>query len=596
MAISLEAFQTMAVDFAYSNEDAAVTHANNALAKWADVATPLVNYTLPRFDTARLTGFRLPVADTFPTIAATQPTAPELGDIAAVQGGNAPVFTSVAPHLDLPAAPAATMPVAPGSPPEFHLPTLPEPPQLRLPDAPQIQGFELDALPEVSLPRFESTLPVDTLVAPTAQFAFAESPYQSALLDASRAKLLRDLVDGGYGIEVHDEESLWQRARERELRNAEGEIRIAVRETAAQGFLFPPGALAATIGRKRQAAMEKMSSLSRDIALKRADLYVDNRKFTFQAVHECEQMLIAYWGAMMERALNAEKAVVETAFKTYEALRSKAQYRLDSYRAEAEVYQTVLRAALSSLEVYKLRIEGKQLDLEAQKAHVEIYRSQIENVQAAMNLYRTRLEGVRIIGDIEQMKLAAFKSSVEAYTAQVGAKNAEFSLYDARVKGELAKLNVFQSELDAYGKQVSAYGVRQQALHTELESRLAPARLKLEKYRTDIEKYSADLKAAQAGAQLVSMKYDTAMRGFEADVRLAESNVGVWRDTAKLTADMAVADARLKADMANATAQVSLSTATGFANTQATLSQSFSHLSAAALNTLSSLEAHISGG
>lgn len=589
-------FRTAVTNFALTQQNNAVTNADNVLGAWSNIVLPTVSYTPANVNVGFLAGMTAPAAPTLPSISAVSPQRPALDAISAPVFEAAPSFTLAAPVVTLPESPGATMPNSPGQAPTFNAPAIPPSPVFSLPAVPTLQSLAIPAAPTVSIPTFSSALPTADLVAPTAVFSYVERDYSSSLLDAMKTKLMSDLVNGGYGIEPADEDALWNRAREREMRNCEASIQDAARQMAARGFAAPPGAMFAQMDAIRQAAMERASDLSREIALKRADLYVENRKFTIAQIRDVEQMLIAYWGSMMERSLNAAKAVVETGIATYNAQVAAAQYRLDRYKAAGQVYEVVLKAALANLEAYKAQVEGLKLAADVQRIYADVYRTQLEGVNALANIYRTQMDGAKTQAEIEQLKLQAFKAVVETYTAQVGAKQAEFGMYESRVKGEMAKVSVFQAQVAAYGEQINAFRAKAQAAQVMLEAHLAPNKLKVDTYQADISRYSADVHSSQIALSSALGLHESKIRGFVAETSAAVQNANVWVSASKANAEIAAANAKLQGDLAVSRGQLGVASANAFATIQGHLAGSFASLAGSAISSAGSLNATIATG
>lgn len=447
-----------------------------------------------------------------------RPLEPSFNAITIPDFGSVPELVLAEPVLNMPTAPDATLPAAPGNAPELNSAVLPTAPQITLPALPTIQALALPEAPAINVPVFNANGPTDDLLEPTNRFEFHEEAYQSDLLDAAKAKLISDLVNGGYGIETADEEALWDRARERELLNAEAQIQEATRQAAARGMMMPPGALNMAISRIQTASLEKTSSLSRDIAMKRADLYVDNRKFTLQEVRQVEAMLIQYFGFVQERAINAAKYLADFGIQLFNAKVSRFNARLEAFRGAAQVYETQLRGALAHLDVYKAKVEGARLTVEVQQMYVSLYNAQLEGVKSTVELYRTQMEAAKVYTQVEMAKLDLFRSRVEAYQAQVGAKSAEFGMYESRIRGETTKVGLYEASVRAYATKVQAYQSGVAAKETVVRAQVAAAQLPLDQYRAKIQMYSTDVSRYQTDIQSALGIYDARLKKYSVQV------------------------------------------------------------------------------
>lgn len=406
-----------------------------------------------------------------------------------------PSFDVVSPEISFPAAPNANLPNSPGASPSFNLPNLPSAPSTVLPPIPTFEALSFPLPPSIDLPRFGGIVPTDDLIAPTTQFEYFEELYASALLDELKAKLLDSLQNGGYGIETADEIALFNRERDREIEAMLSRIEDAGRAMASRGFPLPPGELSIHVDRAYQDMQNKVSSASRDIALKRADMYVENRKFTIEQTKALEQILIGFHNSIQERSLNVAKSTVEMAVTIFNALVGRFNARLDAYKAQAAVFADLIRGELAKIEIYRTEVEAKGVEVQARRQLVELYLAQIKSVEMAVDIFRVQMDAARVEADIERLKLEAFRSEVEAYTAQVQAKVAEFGLYRARVDGEKAKADVFDSQVRGFIGQVTAAKAQADVSLGNLQAQTEIARAQLAGYQATVSGHEANVRS-----------------------------------------------------------------------------------------------------
>lgn len=459
---------------------------------------------------SRLLNFR-PSTFIIPTIGGTPPTIadpsfPTLPNILI------PDFNANAPTLNFPQPPDATLPDAPLAPTVNDVP-IPDEPTLDFPVAPILAGLDFPQSPALDLPTFQSTLPIDDLVVPSFSFNFAEQPYVSENLEALKIKLFNDLIDGGYGIETADEIALFERARERELELARTEVDELYAETASRGFPLPTGDLNISIQRATQKVADKMSSVSREIALKRADLYVENRKFTFGQVREVEQILLNYNNLVNERALNAQKALIEMSIAIFNASVSRYNARLETYRAEAVVFEAKVRAALARVEIFRTEMEAVRIRSDVQKNQIEIYRAQLSAVNILVEVFKTRMEAAAIRAQVERLKIEAFRSLVDAFTSQVQAKVAQFNMFTSQIQGEVARVAAFEAEARAYDSII-------QGKRAAVDANIAKVRLVVDESAQKVNIFQARIQAFQAQIQAQTSQVDALLKKYTGDVQL----------------------------------------------------------------------------
>lgn len=286
-------------------------------------------------------------------------------------------------------------------------------------------------------------LPTDDLLAPTNNFTFFEAAYVSTLLDPLKAKLLNDLLNGGYGIDTADEAALYQRTRDRETENALMRIDEAGRAVAARGFPLPPGELSIHIDRAYQDLQNKMSSVSREIFVDSAKRFVANRQFTIQEVRQLETVLLGFHNSVQERALNVAKATQELAIVVYNALLARYKLRLDAAKITSDVHlqrvQVDLARAQAAIELYRGQITAYEANLrqliEPLKLQVELYRADIDGNRAITDglVARAGLQQ-KVIEVTSQQNIDISRLTLENMKAKLGASmtGLQFALESAK--------------------------------------------------------------------------------------------------------------------------------------------------------------------
>lgn len=449
--------------------------------------------------------FLPPPAGLVPTIYVPEAVAPEL-TFTTVEAPVIPEFTRTVPSLDFPTVPDTTLPSTP-TVPSIAEPEIPVAPTLSLPVVPTFTPVSIPLPPSVDIPAFTAGLPSEDFLTPSNTFEWAEEAYASELLDAQKAKLLDALENGSYGIESADELALWERARDREMENALGATEDIFRSTASRGFPIPPGSAVVALQRAQQELQDKMSEVSRDIALKRAELYHDTWKFTITEVRALEQILTSMHMSIQERALNAAKVSIDVAIAVYDAQLRRYNARLDAYRTEAQVFEAKIRAALAQVEIFRTTMEGKRLEVEVQRQTVELYRAQLNGVEALISIYRTQMEAASVRAGIERTRIDAFRSLIDAFTAQVQSKVAQFGMYEAQIRGEQAKVQAFEAEVRAYVAQVEGLKAKSDISLGNLRAETEQARAKTDIYRADLSAAELVLKSQTESIDAVAKRY-----------------------------------------------------------------------------------------
>lgn len=236
---------------------------------------------------------------------------------------------------------------------------------------------------------------------PTDTFDYFDPGYASVMRDPMIAKLLNDLIFGGYGIDDADEARLWQRERDREAALAQANIDELKRQAASTSFPMPQGALYAAIQKARQEYQNKTSSVNRDIGLKRADLYVENRRRVIEQVIAVESQSIALYNAVQGRGLEIAKTQIAMAISLYEAgikgIELQFSAVLKQIEAQMEFSKTSAMVYNSDIAMYQAYVNALVAD---SQAFLQTQRNVLEKDRtklfASVEQVRFRLEQLRL--------------------------------------------------------------------------------------------------------------------------------------------------------------------------------------------------------
>lgn len=260
-------------------------------------------------------------------------------------------------------------------------------------DLPGSLGFGLTDITADALDKINGLRPLRpsdfgdiSAIAPTAPvFSFLD--IDATLLDAISAKLQSDLVNGGYGIEPNDEAALWQRERDRETQQALAEVDEVNRRFSEGGFSMPPGAMFDAQDKALASAANKISSVNRDIGIKRADLYFNARKFAIEQGTTVERVLVEMHRAVTEQA-NVMTALYNSQIAKY---RADIEGGIEVIRGNVSIYAadvSAFNASISAIgEAYKLKLNESSLNnawnVDVMRALLEKARLTLGSQQAA---------------------------------------------------------------------------------------------------------------------------------------------------------------------------------------------------------------------
>ena len=455
---------------------------------------------------------------------------------------------------------------APEGPPvvrtDFEFPE--DPDDLDLPPVPSFEQLNIPQNYVYTFPVFEEELPVYLgTTPPTLSFRWAEDIYSSELLDAVTAELLDRVVNGGTGLHPLVEQAIWERARNREDILAAKAIDEVLTLSASKGFLRPSGSTLSAVDRLYQENQSKQADLSREIAIKQAELEQENLKFSIQQSIALEQMLIGEFNNALNRAFEAQKYIQQAAIEIYNANIKKYELELEVYKAYIVTFETALKAELNKAEIYKTQLEAEALKNQINESKVRLYLAQIDGIKAEVDIYKTQVDAISSRISAEALKIQNYKASVDAFAAVVGAKRDEFSMYSEQVKAELAKVEMFDSQVKAFVSRVQGYSATVDAEAKITDSDISVEKLRLEEYtsrlefglkllQSEIETVKAKAEIYKTDGDVYKNLVDAEVSKVELDVRLADVDIKkaiAQSEVALKNADIQLKNAEINANL-----------------------------------------------
>lgn len=477
-------------------------------------------------------------------------------------------FTESAPEISLPTAPSISYGVVPVVP-SVGTVTVPNAPEVDAPAAPTY--LSVNAVPFSGIDLNDGWLaglanrPELSIAAPT-PYSYARGPeYQSQLLDALKG-VLSQRMGGGTGLNPAVEQAIWDRARSRETQIALANQAEVMRQSEAFGFPLPTGALAAQLRTAQQDYFDKLSGLSRDVAIKQADLEQENLKATIAAGMQLEGQLIDYSYKLEQLTFEDAKQYADNAVQLHNAAIQQFQGLLQGYQTYASVYKSIIDGQLAKVEVYKAQLQGEQTKAEINKTLVEQYKAQIDAGMAQVRIYEAQVGAAKTLIELEQTKIGAAGEQIRAYVAQVNAETAKVEAFKASVQAEATKLDVYKTRAEVFGIRVGAQAEHSRALISRYSAMATAktgewegyrARIQAEGARIDalgrqssalLDGYRAENAAAQAKAELQTKVWETNMRQYEAGIQVS-------MQTAKINHDAAIQTNNARLDAAKAGTQ-----------------------------------------
>ena len=511
----------------------------------------------------------MPDVPVMPTIAFNEPTNVP-GEFTEVLPGIA-IDTAVPamPELEVPAAPVLNFGLTPVVP-AINSVTVPDAPTVTVPEAPTFLTLTPVAFGGVNMHEDWlaglAAMPTLDLLEPT-PYSYARGPeYASQVLDTLKAKLLERL-SGGTGLPAHIEQLIFGRAVDREAKQAQANVDEVMRSGENLGYHFPPGVVAAQLRQAQKNLHDKASELSREIAIKQAELEQSNIRDTITAGVQLEGTLIDYSYKLEALTFETAKVAAENALAIYNAAVEKFRGLLQAYQTYTGAYKTLIDAELSKVEVYKAQLAGEQAKADINKTLVDQYKAQIEAGMSTVEIYRAQVGAAQTLVELEKAKIGAAGEQIRAFTATVNAETSKVEAYKALVQAESVKGDIYKSQVAAYTSRAQVQGELARAQVSRYEAIARAKSAEWEGYRARLGAESTRLQALgqQSEAQLAGFKAHASAIEYKAQSYIARWNASVTNyqkgrelllQTAKINSDNLLATRAAALDASKAGAQV----------------------------------------
>lgn len=482
----------------------------------------------------------------FGTITSTMPSRPGLEGVPSVSPLNIPDFQSSIDSLNIPEPPPWT---APGTAPER-----PSTGDVVLPDSPLLVMPQMPALVEISIPDFDGvTLPFFNASAPEFEatalpgiLQWSEPSYHTEILDEVLG-VIRTLWAGGSGIPPAVEQAMIERALSREDMIANREIDSVAEEFSLRGFTMPTGMQAARTDQMRQDLALKKLSLNRELTIKFAEWQIENIRFGVQQAIAAENVYVNIFLNSAQRMFEAAKFQIEAQLNVYNAHVALFNARMNGYQIEASVFDTLVKAELSKIEVFKAEIEAEVARGQINEQKVRTYTAQVQALQTEVEIYKARMQGAQVQSDVIRNQIEAYKADVQAYGERIQADKVRFDAYESQVKGEAAKAGIIDAEARAYAALV-------QGKSSAADIDVKRAELIIQKNRSLIEAYIADLDAEKARIQSQTAVIQSGAQAYIADTQRFAAQAQA--ETTKAQVQVAAKEAELRTNISFYQAQV----------------------------------------
>ena len=517
--------------------------------RWGTIAAPNLP-DLPDLPELPQVGFTTP---------GDMPAALDLGSLPDVEVVG---FDLQPPAMDFGAAPDLVIGQAPALP-QMREVAIPDAPDVSLPDAPEFLSLTTHSFGGVNLhedwlARLDD-VPELQLLEP-APFEFKRAPGYASELMGNLKAILAARIQGGTGLSPVVEQAIWDRSRDRETQIALAREREVMRGAEALGFPLPSGVLAGQLADARREYHDKLSGLTRDIAIKQAELEQSN-------VKDAITQGLALEGQLMDQALqldrlsfDAAKTAADHSIAAHNAALERFKALLDGYRTYAMAYETVIKAEMNKVEVYKALLQVEQTKADINQSLVARYKAEIDGRMASVEIYKARVQAAQTLVGLEQTRIQAGGEQIRAFVATINAETSKVELYKARAQAEATKQDAYKSQVQAYGAYTGAQAERARVAIAQAQAKIAAKELEWSGWKAKLSAEVAKMDAAakqsailvdgyRVSAHAIEAKAASYMRRWEADIKQYEAGSNISLQTARINTDLAIQtnNARLEA-------------------------------------------------
>jgi hypothetical protein len=518
-----------------------------------NIQSPTITYTPPQIDVASFLRPVAPTAPALPTIDTAVPAAPALEDVELGTLPAAPVrpdFSGMA--YTRPAAPNVALPQAPADTDVVLDPiTVPDAPELVMPELPELYELNMPVIGDLAVPEFEGIRPTLQLTAPERTFNWQAQAYDATTINTIRTQL-GNMAATGQALPLAIEQAIFERARNREDTLSQQQVAEASDALAARGLRQPAGLLFKALDRIRASARQQASTASRDIAIEQARMNVEAVRFAVAQGIALESTMLQNHLGMQGLLLDAAKAAQAVVIDLFNAEVALHNAQWEGFRAEAQVYESRIRALAAQVDLDRARIEAEKAKGDVNESLVRAYGERVRALGELVNWHRAQVEAARARGEINSQRLEQVRLRVQTYGEQVNGYGRVWDAYRAQTDAEANSLRYFETMGNVYAQDVQAWRGQVDAQGERARTAIAVQNQRLEHFRAVLAglttRVQAQLGDADARARIFSAQ--ASMFAAEGQVSAAESAA------ADRTAELRLGVARLDFDGAARNAEL----------------------------------------
>jgi hypothetical protein len=216
-------------------------------------------------------------------------------------------------------------------------------------------------------------------------FQYEETPYESALWDATKAKLLSAINSGGQTLPTAIQQGAWNASYERNLIALQEAKERMADNFAERGWSMPDGALAAEWSEADLKFAADQLEQSLKIAYEQAKLALENDHFNVTSSIAFETMSVTHAENVANRALRAASLTVELGLSIMKIIMEKYSILINSAKAGLDADAEYNRDQVAELQAHitKYRTDA-DVKLGVLRGKVDVFRGQLASYGLAL--------------------------------------------------------------------------------------------------------------------------------------------------------------------------------------------------------------------
>ncbi len=268
-----------------------------------------------------------------------------------------------------------------------------------------------------------------------------------------------------------------------------------------------------------------------------------------------EQSIIGYMGGYYERALQAQRALVDAGVQIFNSEVNHFNSKVNLFKTFADVYDTQLKGDLYNTEIYKAQMEGFKIEKEVQAVDVELYKARLLANNTILEGYKIDMQATELAANVQRLVLEQGKLVIDSHIATAQLKELEFRAWEAQVRGQHVQAQIYETLVNAYRAELEGARIQSAIEKDNLDAQIAQAKLNLDGYLAGLDMEKAKLHGDVSIEALKVDKYKAEIASWGEEARAIAEAFRVWIETERTNTEAKKAESSQHLEIARLTLQ-----------------------------------------